>query len=79
MWRIGISLSNLIVIALFDDSIKTWNVNHLDNILNRIGVELPGVNTAYLYFGQWKATFAWHVEVRDREEWTTGDGSIVLM
>ncbi|KAJ2963083.1 hypothetical protein NQZ79_g1861 [Umbelopsis isabellina] len=51
--------------TLFDDSTKSWNVNHLDNILNRIGVELPGVNTAYLYFGQWKATFAWHVEDMD--------------
>lgn len=53
----------LIFTALFEDSTKIWNVNKLDNILNRIGVELPGVNTAYLYFGQWKATFAWHVEV----------------
>ncbi|KAG2179353.1 hypothetical protein INT44_006199, partial [Umbelopsis vinacea] len=51
--------------TLFEDSTKSWNVNKLDNILNRIGVELPGVNTAYLYFGQWKATFAWHVEDMD--------------
>lgn len=48
---------------MFDTSVKAWNVNSLDNILNRIGVDLPGVNTPYLYFGMWKATFAWHVEV----------------
>ncbi|RUS25474.1 hypothetical protein BC938DRAFT_472118 [Jimgerdemannia flammicorona] len=49
--------------TLFDTSVKSWNVNCLDNILNRIDINLPGVNTPYLYFGMWKATFAWHVEV----------------
>jgi hypothetical protein len=50
-------------IALFDDSVKSWNVSRLDNLLNSVNIELPGVNTPYLYFGMWKATFAWHVEV----------------
>lgn len=51
--------------SLFDDNTKEWNVAHLDNILNRLGVTLPGVNSAYLYLGMWKATFSWHVEDMD--------------
>ncbi|ORY73882.1 JmjC domain, hydroxylase-domain-containing protein [Protomyces lactucae-debilis] len=51
--------------SLFDDGTKDWNVAHLDNILNRLGVVLPGVNSAYLYLGMWKATFSWHVEDMD--------------
>ncbi|KAL1921711.1 uncharacterized protein VTP21DRAFT_10353 [Calcarisporiella thermophila] len=47
------------------DEPREWNMNNLDNILNRIHVNLPGVNTPYLYFGMWKATFAWHVEDMD--------------
>jgi hypothetical protein len=30
--------------------------------LNRLGRVLPGVNVPYLYFGMWRAAFAWHVE-----------------
>ncbi|KAG1452290.1 hypothetical protein G6F56_007857 [Rhizopus delemar] len=48
--------------TLFDDSVKTWNMNHLDNILKDMGTVVPGVNAPYLYFGMWKATFPWHVE-----------------
>ncbi|KAI8331725.1 JmjC domain, hydroxylase-domain-containing protein [Chlamydoabsidia padenii] len=51
--------------TLFDPSVKAWNVNKLDNVLNQIGVTLPGVNTPYLYFGMWKSTFPWHVEDMD--------------
>jgi hypothetical protein len=49
--------------SLFDDSTETWNVAKLDNLLCRIGKLIPGVNSAYLYLGMWKATFSWHVEV----------------
>ena len=48
--------------SLFDDSTEDWNVAKLDNILEVLGQKVPGVNTAYLYLGMWKATFAWHLE-----------------
>jgi GATA zinc finger len=49
--------------SLFDDRTDVWNVAKLDNLLCRIGKTIPGVNSAYLYLGMWKATFSWHVEV----------------
>lgn len=54
--------------ALFDSSMTSWNPNTLDNTLNKLSQTLPGVNSPYLYFGMWKATFAWHVEVLYRLE-----------
>ena len=46
-----------------------WNVNKLGTILDTIqessGAVLEGVNTAYLYFGMWKASFCWHTEDMD--------------
>lgn len=48
--------------SLFDDSVTSWNVAKLENILDCLGKKIPGVNTAYLYMGMWKATFAWHLE-----------------
>ncbi|KAF3931781.1 hypothetical protein ABW19_dt0204859 [Dactylella cylindrospora] len=48
--------------SLFDDSVDVWNVARLPNILDCLGAKLPGVNTAYLYLGMWKATFSWHLE-----------------
>lgn len=48
--------------SLFDDSTTSWNVSKLENILDVMGQKVPGVNTAYLYLGMWKATFAWHLE-----------------
>lgn len=48
--------------TLFDKRTTTWNLGRLDNILDVIGSNIPGVNTAYLYLGMWKATFAWHLE-----------------
>eukprot|EP00003_Mantamonas_plastica_P023435 TRINITY_DN4218_c0_g1_i2.p1 TRINITY_DN4218_c0_g1~~TRINITY_DN4218_c0_g1_i2.p1 ORF type:complete len:256 (+),score=65.52 TRINITY_DN4218_c0_g1_i2:53-769(+) len=44
-----------------------WNVNRLDSILRLLGNAVPGVNQGYLYFGSWKALFAWHVEDMDLE------------
>jgi JmjC domain, hydroxylase/PHD-like zinc-binding domain len=48
--------------SLFDDSTASWNVAKLPNLLDVLGQKVPGVNTAYLYLGMWKATFAWHLE-----------------
>ncbi|PHH79030.1 hypothetical protein CDD80_5744 [Ophiocordyceps camponoti-rufipedis] len=48
--------------TLFDDRTPTWNLNKLPNLLDVLGTKVPGVNTAYLYLGMWKATFAWHLE-----------------
>ena len=48
--------------TLFDERTETWNLNRLPNLLDVLGTKIPGVNTAYLYFGMWKATFAWHLE-----------------
>ncbi|KAK2072004.1 hypothetical protein P8C59_006383 [Phyllachora maydis] len=48
--------------TLFDDDTESWNLNKLPNLLDVLGTKVPGVNTAYLYLGMWKATFAWHLE-----------------
>lgn len=48
--------------TLFDESTEFWNLNKLPNLLDVLGTKVPGVNTAYLYLGMWKATFAWHLE-----------------
>ncbi|KAJ5166878.1 uncharacterized protein N7482_005659 [Penicillium canariense] len=48
--------------SLFEDSVTSWNVAKLPNLLDVLGQKVPGVNTAYLYLGMWKATFAWHLE-----------------
>ncbi|KAG0340653.1 hypothetical protein BG000_011431 [Podila horticola] len=52
--------------SLFDSRTTSWNTQCLGDLLTRKLVErVPGVNTPYLYFGMWKATFAWHVEDMD--------------
>eukprot|EP01118_Nematostelium_gracile_P006478 TRINITY_DN2082_c0_g1_i2.p1 TRINITY_DN2082_c0_g1~~TRINITY_DN2082_c0_g1_i2.p1 ORF type:complete len:592 (-),score=136.57 TRINITY_DN2082_c0_g1_i2:30-1805(-) len=46
------------------NGVETWNMSRLDSILNVVlgDIKLAGINTPYLYFGMWKAMFAWHVE-----------------
>ncbi|KAK4689189.1 hypothetical protein P7C73_g911, partial [Tremellales sp. Uapishka_1] len=53
--------------SLFVDKDTPWNVSCLPNLLNRskLRTRLPGVNSPYLYFGMWRAAFAWHVEDMD--------------
>lgn len=53
--------------TLFTPETKAWNVNSLDNLLTRLKLKrkIAGVTDPYLYFGMWRATFAWHVEDMD--------------
>lgn len=55
--------------SLYDDDQDYWNINRLGSILDHVnedyGIKIEGVNTAYLYFGMWKTTFAWHTEDMD--------------
>ncbi|KAL0569180.1 hypothetical protein V5O48_012788 [Marasmius crinis-equi] len=54
--------------SLFTDETTEWNVAHLESELSRLlplEGRLPGVTTPYLYWGMWRATFAWHVEDMD--------------
>lgn len=53
--------------SIFTDATKAWNVAKLPSFLSRLCMnkDLPGVNTPYLYYGMWRATFAWHVEDMD--------------
>jgi hypothetical protein len=48
--------------SLFEkDNNDPWNIAKLDNLLNTLSIPVPGVNKPYLYWGMWKASFAWHV------------------
>lgn len=55
--------------TLFTDKTQIWNIGHLESALTRLlpssSQGLPGVNTPYLYWGMWRASFAWHVEDMD--------------
>jgi jumonji domain-containing protein 2 len=55
--------------SLTDPDQPYWNISNLGTILDDIRDEyhlkIEGVNTAYLYFGMWKSTFAWHTEDMD--------------
>lgn len=44
------------------DTASSWNVNNLDTPLKIIGKSLPGVSNSMLYFGCWRAMFAFHTE-----------------
>ena len=55
--------------SITDPTCKEWNIERLGSILDWVekdyGIEISGVNTAYLYFGSWKTSFAWHTEDMD--------------
>lgn len=50
-------------------AVDRWNPGRLDSLLSRTlrkhDAEIPGVSTAYLYFGMWRSIFAWHTEDMD--------------
>jgi hypothetical protein len=51
--------------SLFDSGVEAWNLAKLPNLLNLLPTKLAGINDPYIYFGMWKAAFAWHVEDMD--------------
>lgn len=55
--------------SITDEDCDYFNINRLGTILDLINdsynIQIMGVNTAYLYFGMWKSSFAWHTEDMD--------------
>uniref|UniRef100_A0A0K2SX66 [histone H3]-trimethyl-L-lysine(9) demethylase n=1 Tax=Lepeophtheirus salmonis TaxID=72036 RepID=A0A0K2SX66_LEPSM len=55
--------------SITDEDCESWNIRHLRSVLDYVNedynIQIEGVNTAYLYFGMWKTTFAWHTEDMD--------------
>jgi jumonji domain-containing protein 2 len=55
--------------SITDPEVTAWNINCLGSILDYVvkdyAKKISGVNTSYLYFGMWKAAFAWHTEDMD--------------
>jgi len=48
--------------SLFRDGASGWNLAELDNMIKLLPSNLPGITTAMLYFGMWRAMFAFHTE-----------------
>ena len=55
--------------SLTDEDQEAWNIRDLKTILSNVKEDynqsISGINTPYLYFGMWKATFSWHIEDMD--------------
>lgn len=53
-------------LSLMDEDNDSWNIARLGSVLDyglaKMGVQIPGVNSAYCYFGMWKTVFPWHTE-----------------
>lgn len=48
--------------TLFDPDCAEWNVGNLPSLLHTLDHGIPGVSLPFLYWGQWKSMFAWHIE-----------------
>lgn len=48
--------------SLCSPALKEWNLSKLNSILELVSSDIGGVTTPFLYFGQWKSAFCWHVE-----------------
>ena len=52
--------------SITDREQKSWNIRDLGTILNLVNEsydqEIKGVNSPYLYFGMWKATFRYNIQ-----------------
>lgn len=52
--------------SISDSDLKHWNISKLNSVLDYVeqdyNISIDGVNTAYLYFGMYKTTFAFHTE-----------------
>jgi len=55
--------------SLYDEDCEEFNITKLNTCLDMVcreyDIKIQGVNTPYLYFGMYKATFAWHTEDMD--------------
>jgi hypothetical protein len=48
--------------TLFDADCREWSVAALPSLLHVLDQAYPGVSLPFLYWGQWKSMFAWHIE-----------------
>lgn len=52
--------------SIFGSADVPWNINtNMLNVLSALDVQMPGVNSTYLYVGQMFSSFCWHVEDKD--------------
>ena len=54
--------------SLFADAETEWNLSRLPGMLEampRLGRDIPGINSPYLYYGSFRSLFAWHREDLD--------------
>lgn len=51
--------------SLCDTTLETWHLNRLDNVLSTLQTEIPGITTAFTYYGTFRSSFPWHREDND--------------
>lgn len=50
--------------SLFNESAGTWNLSNLQTVL-RDKCDVPGITSPYIYLGDYRTTFPWHIEDKD--------------